>query len=622
MGLRAVLSEAMLDISDIHPDRLAQYAVCVRWKPHFLVEVGPEQRYGSPEQQSFERAAAVGHTHSVAETFVRQRLSSLLADADSCRLYHPRTMYSLGGRLWWDHRSGVADFERKLAAYARRERSVTHVRLDYPPLRDDVDFWWYALRHRTVMLGLPHAALWSSHFLDGARGPQFWSINLLSRLVPRSAMDLAWRESSSGTSVFVCPRADSHGFGVELVASPDVAIQLIEHIITRQPPTEDDLAWVDQRTTRIVDPVFGYGTSPWFLDHVLTLDEPEPKLSLVMGRIGELLESRGDVLQALAAAECVAMMENRPAPGLAPRMVERVRSWNTRQDPLALATIKGALRAVDLIIERSPVHHRLWREPGAVRAWLEELAGLKARLQQAIVARNVRLTAPNATRLPTTRKPAEALRSPTRFRQMRFYALPSDAAALMDLMQLQTNARLIVSVDGDPHQLEPSELTSVVPAEFEDRGIGNNYPEYGRGIVVRVWWPDVCPAPDRVEQLAISSRRREMPGWGIAELHFCGASDRRLIISSFTYPTGAELRLPRYAGPGPWREVDWVGLRRKVRDVRALLGGALAGGWAKTREPVPVLHDAAAKARAGWTLADRNGYVGIDLPFVQSRGRV
>ena len=609
----------MLDLSDIHPDRLAEYAERVRAKPHFFMAVGPELKYGGSEQQAFEQAAAVGHSHPTAEAFIRQCFSPLLAEAESCRLYQPRRMHSLGARTWWDHRNGVAEFARKLASYARRQRGVTQVRLDAPQLRDDVEFWWYALRHRTAMLAVPHSALLSSHFLDGARGPRFWGINLLSMLVPRSAMNLAWRESASGRLVFICPRADSDGFVAELFASPDVARQLIEHVILQQPPTEDDIAWVDQRTTRIVDPEFGYSTSPWFLDHLFTLDEPEPKLTLVLGRIGELLESRGDVLQALAAAECVAMMENRPAPGLAPEVIERTRVWNTRQDPVAQPTIELALRAVELIIERSPVHQRLWRDPGAVQRWLEELAGLETRLQQAIVGRQVRLTAPNAARLPTTRKSPEALGSPTRFRQMRFYALPSDAAALLDLMQLETSARLIVSFDGHPHQLESYELSGVVPPEFEDRGIGNNYPEYSRGIVVRVWWPDVCPAPDFLAQPVSRSLGGEMPAWGVAELHFCGATDRRLIVSSFTYPTGAELRLPRYAGPGPWREVDWVRLRQKVREVRTLLGGALAGGWAKTREPIPVLHIAAAKARAGWTLADRNGYVGIDLPFVETR---
>lgn len=317
------------------------------------------------------------------------------------------------------------------------------------------------------------------------------------------------------------------------------------------------------------------------------------------------------------------MMEGRPAPGLPEEVVGRGAAWNARQDPLQPRTIELALEAVQTIITRSPVHQRLWRDPAAVTAWMAELTGLARRLESALRARQVRKAAPNAVPLPSTRKPEEVLRAPARRARMRFYALPSDATALLAFAREDTGARLFVLEGDAPRELEAWQLGTVVPPEFAAR---TDERAHQSGIPVYLWWPEVAPAialyrerDAGIRELGIASHGYVVPGWGIATLVFAGATEERLLVSDFTCPTGGELRLPRYAGAGPWREVDWPVLRRKVRALRTGMAGPLAGGYADLKELVPVLRDAAVRVRTGSALGGE--HLGTTLPFTVKRGR-
>jgi len=133
---------------------------------------------------------------------------------------------------------------------------------------------------------------------------------------------------------------------------------------------------------------------------------------------------------------------------------------------------------------------------------------------------------------------------------------------------------------------------------FEERegdwpGIG--WPELRLGLGVSFWWPDISPRP----VVHGTEVKWEMVSWGHAELLLRGATPGRVLRSEWSYPTGTELRQEKFAGPGPWRDVDWKLLRRKVKDVRALVTGLLGGVAPLDLRDTWTLPAAAETARAG-----------------------
>ena len=603
----------MTDLSEIHPDRLSRIRENVNEWPHIMVLSAPVLAYSTDEALSFGSALASGDSHPIARRFVTELLGPLLGVARTCHLYHVAKLKSSNGRFAWDAERQAPHFAERLARYAKKERTAMVVRLDAPGVREDFDFWWYALRHRSLMIGLPADAVEAAALLEGAEGPNYTSISGLSIMLPRSAATRAMSESAAGDVVYVCPRADPRGFESSIIGSHAIVLRIVERLLVAQPRSEEDLAWVRQATTRIVDPQFGYGIAPRFPDILRDHDDPEAALMLRFDRVDEILESRDDVLQTLSAAECVAMIENRPAADLPARVLDSVRKWYDGRVPLDVETIERARHAVVTIVERSPVHARLWRDRAAVKPWIAELAGLKTRLDQALLGRRVRSSAPNAAPAPTMRAIPKALRSPQQFSAMQFFGLAADATALLSLITGETGARAYLMGEGPPRELEPWEFASTIPPDFDERDLeSEDHRMVGRGLGVIIWWPDVCSEfltyieeDAGIEELGLPPHTRTILGWGLTEIVFCGATEKRLLLSSFAYPTGAELKQRRFKGPGPWRDVDWALLRRKVRTVRAAMADQLAGGRVKGKEPIPVLREAARKVKAGWTLAGK-----------------
>jgi hypothetical protein len=72
-----------------------------------------------------------------------------------------------------------------------------------------------------------------------------------------------------------------------------------------------------------------------------------------------------------------------------------------------------------------------------------------------------------------------------------------------------------------------------------------------------------------------------------------------VLRSTWQHPTGTELRQPKFGAPGPWREVDWRQLRRKVTAVKALIQERLGGVALRDMRATWALDAAAAEARAG-----------------------
>lgn len=144
---------------------------------------------------------------------------------------------------------------------------------------------------------------------------------------------------------------------------------------------------------------------------------------------------------------------------------------------------------------------------------------------------------------------------------------------------------MLGTIDGDP---------------FDERSGG--WPTLGSGQVVHLWWPDVSPRP----VARATGDRWEVVSWGHAELGLLGATPRKVLRSGWSYPTGTELRQDKFAGPGPWRDVDWRMLRRKTRSVTALVSGPLGGAEPLALRDTLTLPVAARAARAG-TRGDARG---------------
>jgi hypothetical protein len=72
-----------------------------------------------------------------------------------------------------------------------------------------------------------------------------------------------------------------------------------------------------------------------------------------------------------------------------------------------------------------------------------------------------------------------------------------------------------------------------------------------------------------------------------------------VLRSVWQHPTGTELRQSKFAGAGPWRDVDWSLLRTKVSAVKALIRGPLGGVASSEPRTTWTLRAAAAEAREG-----------------------
>jgi hypothetical protein len=193
---------------------------------------------------------------------------------------------------------------------------------------------------------------------------------------------------------------------------------------------------------------------------------------------------------------------------------------------------------------------------------------------------------------------------PTNWRTKWLHLMLDDAIALIGAVRDETGAiPLVLMKDLTFHELatdwEAREMVSTVRGcPFEERdgdwpGVG--WPELQHGQRVLFWWADVSSRP----AARGTEDSWEIDSWGHAELLLRGATPRRVIRSEWSYPTGTELRQEKFAGPGPWQDVDWKLLRRKVKEVGALVTGALGGVAPVDLRDFWTLPVAAASARAG-----------------------
>ena len=175
-----------------------------------------------------------------------------------------------------------------------------------------------------------------------------------------------------------------------------------------------------------------------------------------------------------------------------------------------------------------------------------------------------------------------------------------DAIALVCALREHTGAE--TSVPMSDLSLRPlnsewdtREVLETIMGEPFDERVPDDERRLQTGLPVFVWWPDVSPPPS----IRAAIDGWESVGWGFAQLTLRGATTTRVLRSSWQYPTGTELRQPKFGESGPWREVDWRQLRRKVAAVKSLISGPLGGIVSPNARAIWTLECAAEEARVG-----------------------
>jgi hypothetical protein len=615
----------------IHPEYLAGIGATAREVGRFVVEVSDEV---IGEKQARRRHTANKGAPSPAQRVFERIMAPVLATARSCRVFN-------GGQ-----QSGTADTrdvapaqaQQWLEAYTRADgRGSFDVDLSAPGVRRDLSFWWWLARQRkNPLIFVPLRGLDMPALFALTNGVQLMTFRYD---VPKSAVDFAKRETKRNDVICLSPVGEDLGLLFRIYASPDTAAHLAQLAFEhgRRPPDERALL------TRFDRCILEETAPATFWRNLVVEENPEAKLRSALKRWERRPTDAADALRALAAAEIVATLEGRPRAGSdGDETLRDVRKWAAKQDALDADTVDMAYRVVGAIASGDRLLKE-WRTDEARTAWRAEFRALAKRLEAAQVARRTRASAPNAAPRVATWKTPEELQSPERWSAMYFYALKADAQELLDFVREETGAILHVALEsGELHALTSSwdvraVLDGAFGGSFDERKIDDPWGLHS-GVQLHASWETVGPPPrirervsgpedEEVEafmrQLQLEPRTEppfEVFGWGYTSLFFCGAmthlmgtrQKRTLLRSAFEYPTGGELRRPRYNGPGPWRDVNWKELRRVVRLVRERML-AMAGARVAGTEPIPVLAAAAELARDGGVVASKNGWSEVKL---------
>lgn len=580
----------------------------------FWVEINAGADRSPHEWKRYEGRGGSWTDGDVAATAFDPVFRVILASMTACRLVGLTTaaLNEPGAPKAW------------LARYATRDRRALDVDVTADGVGDDLDAWWWLVRHAHPIVSCDGTRLDAATLFTTVTGVTFMTTRLLSGAAGSHAKACA---AKAGTVAFL-PLPHHKGWQMVVVAARGLAGELGREAIHRSQLSTEVLRASSSLDVAILG---AFQAGSFWTDSVVALDLEKYMVSAL--RRGEKRPDVSlDAIHALAAAEGVAIAEGRAAPTIAGGMAEHTTSQAvervTKADPMSEATIELAVRVVRMIADDGSYERKRWVSDAAQRLFRAELEGLHKRLLAALAARRTRARAPNAVPVPSLRK--EAVR-PINWRTKLLHLLLDDAIAFIGAVRDGTGAiPMILMKDLTFHELgtdwEAREMVrSIRGCPFEERdgdwpGIG--WPELRQGQRVLFWWPDVSPRPVARPaltdaSLTIPSELHGMLGlngagkstsadasweivsWGHAEILLRGATPGRVLRSEWSYPTGTELKQEKYAGPGPWKDVDWKMLRRKVKQVARLVTGALGGVAPLDLRDTWTLPAAAANARSG-----------------------
>jgi hypothetical protein len=459
--------------------------------------------------------------------------------------------------------------------------------------RSDLGAWWWLCAHASPVISCDAGALDASTLFTIGDGVHFAS----TRFLPRPVLAHAQTEASRAGTVALAPGASEHGWGMLVVAESPVIGEIAVQAVRSFPAEEKQVHVHETLDTGILSAM--ESSTYWTADS--DAEHFERSLVATLRRGERHPEVPRDAIRALAAAEGIAIAEGRgpaTAPdGMAQLVVGFARERAERADPLCDATIELALRSVQCVRDAASWERREYASEEGRAAFRAEVDGLRKRLLAAQATRRVRARAPNAVRL-------SALRAlpliPINWREISLHMMREDALALVCALRNETGAETSVpmsdlSLRTMTSDWDAREVLETIMGEPFDERVAGDPSRLKTGLPVFVWWPDVSPAP--AIRSAIDGW--ESVGWGFAQLTLRGATADRVLRSTWQHPTGTELRQPKFGGAGPWREVDWRLLRRRVSAVKALIQDRLGGVAQQDARATWTLEAAVEEVRAG-----------------------
>ena len=490
-----------------------------------------------------------------------------------------------------------------------RDGNALVVDLDAPGVRDDLGAWWWLCMYASPVLSCDAAALDVSTLFTIGNGVHFAT----ARFLPKAVLAHTRTEAVRSGVVALAPGGSDHGWGMLVVAEAPLIGELAVEGLRRFPADEKQIRIHETIDTGLLSTI--EASTYWTGD--IDATNFEKHLAATLRRGAKHPEIPRDAIRALAAAEGVAIAEGRGPDtsddGMAHLVATFARQHSERADPVSDATIDLALRSVELVRDAASWEQREYASTEGRAQFRGEVERLRRRLLAAQATRRVRARAPNAVRLSLLR---EVPPRPIRWREIGLHAMHEDAVALVNALRDETGATVSIPMSdltlrSMPSDWETREILATIMDEPFDERVGHDWGKLRTGLPVFVWWPDVCPAP----QIRAAIDGWESVGWGFAHVTLRGATAQRVIHSAWQYPTGSELKEPKFGGEGPWREVDWALLRQKVAAVKRLIAGPLGGVAPLATRDTWSLAYAVEEARAGRRVLDRRNACGeLALP--------
>jgi hypothetical protein len=459
--------------------------------------------------------------------------------------------------------------------------------------RSDIGAWWWLCVHASPVMACDAGALDAATLFTIGDGVHFAS----TRFFPRPVIAHAKAEASRDGTVALAPGASEHGWGMLVVGEPPVIGEIAVQAVRSFPAEEKQVHVHETLDTGVLSAL--ESSTYWTGD--IDAEHFERNITATLRRGEKHPEIPRDAIRALAAAEGVAIAEGRgpavPPDGMGQLVAGFAREHAEHADPLTDATIELALRTVQCVRDAASWERREYASDEGRAAFRAELDGLRKRLLAAQATRRVRARAPNAVKVPALRTMPVM---PINWQEISLHMMREDAIALVCALRTETGAVTSVpmsdlSLREMPSDWDVREVLETIMGEPFDERAADDEGRLRTGLPVFVWWPDVSPPP--AIRSAIDGW--ESVGWGYAQLTLRGATTARVLRSSWQHPTGTELRQAKFGESGPWREVDWRQLRRKVSAVKALVRGALGGISLDSARATWTLEHAAAEVRAG-----------------------
>lgn len=480
-----------------------------------------------------------------------------------------------------------------LARCTVRAGHALDVVLDADGARDDLGAWWWLCLHASPVISCDAASFDSPTLFTIGDGVHFAT----ARFLPKPVLAHAKAEAARAGVVALAPGASHHGWGMLVVAAPPLIGEIAVQAVRSFPAEEKQVHVHETLDTSILSAL--EASTYWTGD--IDSDNFEKNLVATLRRGEKHPEIPRDAIRALCAAEGVAIAEGRdpatPDDGMAHLVAGFAREHAERADPLGDATIELALRVVQCVRDAASWERREYASEEGRAQFRAELDGLRKRLLAAQATRRVRARAPNAVPVPPLR---EVPPMPINWREIALHLMHEDAVALVCALREQAGAVTSLpmsdlSLRTLTSEWDVREVLGAIMGEPFDERVDADANKLMTGLPVFVWWPDVSPEP--TIRSAIDGW--ESVGWGFAQLTLRGATIDRVLRSAWEHPTGSELKQPKFGGAGPWRDVDWSLLRKRVAAVRRLIAGPLGGIAPADGRGIWSLPAAVAEARAG-----------------------